>query len=121
MSEREKENDMDNADESTVPTGARRALLDLRPDELDAWLKNHGEPPMRARQVQRWVLKGRAESFEQMTDLPRGLRQNLANEFVVLGSCVIRHLEAKDGTHKLLLRLHDDELIECVLLQEADD
>jgi 23S rRNA (adenine2503-C2)-methyltransferase len=31
---------------------------------------------------------------------------------------VARHLEAADGTHKLLLRLTDDRLIECVLIQE---
>ena len=52
--------------------------------------------------------------------LPRALRDNLASQFVVFNSHIARHLEAKDGTHKLLLRLHDKELIECVLLQEAD-
>src|SRR5438067_2971937 len=74
---------------------------------------------MRARQLQRWIFSGRAESFEGMTDLPRALRELLAGDFVVLGTRVARHLEAADGTHKLLLRLQDDELIECVLLQEA--
>src|SRR5690349_14651764 len=121
MGEREKENAMDDVGEGLGTPSARRAVLNLGPDELRAWLKNHGQPPMRARQVQRWMLKGRAECFEQMTDLPRALRERLASEFVVLGSRIARHLEATDGTHKLLLRLHDDELIECVLLQEADD
>jgi 23S rRNA (adenine2503-C2)-methyltransferase len=75
---------------------------------------------MRARQVSRWVVAARAESFEEMTDLPRALRQSLAEEFVVLGSHIVRHLEASDRTHKLLLQMQDGELIECVLLQEAD-
>src|SRR5579885_441456 len=95
-----------------------RALLDLSPDELLAWLQSHGQPPMRARQLRRWVLAGRAESFGQMTDLPRALREELAREFVPLGTRIARHLRAADGTHKLLLRLHDGQLIECVLLQE---
>src|SRR5262249_19744490 len=37
-----------------------------------------------------------------------------------LGTQITRHLEAKDGTDKLLLRLQDGQLIECVLLQEQD-
>jgi 23S rRNA (adenine2503-C2)-methyltransferase len=74
---------------------------------------------MRARQIRRWIFAGRAESFEQMTDLPHRLRQELAAEFVVLGTHPARHLQARDGTHKLLLRLGDGQLIECVLLQEA--
>jgi 23S rRNA (adenine2503-C2)-methyltransferase len=96
-----------------------RALLDLPRDELLAWLRARGQPPMRARQVRRWLVAGRAETFEEMTDLPAALRQALAAEFVPLGTAVARHLAARDGTHKLLLRLHDGQLIECVLLQEA--
>jgi 23S rRNA (adenine2503-C2)-methyltransferase len=75
---------------------------------------------MRARQVRRWILQGGADSFEQMTDLPRDLRQGLAAHFIPLQTEVARHLTAADDTHKLLLRLHDGRLIECVLIQEAD-
>jgi 23S rRNA (adenine2503-C2)-methyltransferase len=99
---------------------ARRALLDVAPQELLAWLQAHGQPPLRARQLRRWLLVGRAASFEAMTDLPRTLREELAGEFVPLGSTVDRHLKSCDGTHKLLLRLRDGQVIECVLLQEAD-
>src|SRR6516162_3816200 len=95
-----------------------RAFLDLPRDDLLAWLSARGQPPMRARQVRRWLVAGRAESFAQMTDLPNALRQALAEEFVPLGTTIARHLEARDGTHKLLLRLNDGQLIECVLLQE---
>src|SRR5262245_34742389 len=54
-----------------------------------------------------------------MTDLPKALRQALADDFAPLGSRVAKHLEASDGTHKLLLRLRDERLIECVLIQEG--
>ena len=96
------------------------SLLDLAKDVLRDWLQAHDQPAMRARQIRRWIITGGAESFEQMTDLPLGLRQALSVEFVPLGTNVARHLQASDGTHKLLLRLHDNQLIECVLLQEAD-
>jgi len=73
---------------------------------------------MRARQIRRWVMGGRAESFDQMSDLPKGLRIELAEHFALFESRVEKHLVARDDTHKLLLRLHDDTLIECVLIQE---
>jgi 23S rRNA (adenine2503-C2)-methyltransferase len=75
---------------------------------------------MRARQIRSWLIARRATSFEQMTDLPLTLRQALVNEFQPLATSIDRHLKSIDGTHKLLLRLHDGQVIECVLLQEAD-
>src|SRR5262249_24323250 len=54
------------------------------------------------------------------TDLPLSLRRDLAEAFVPLGTEIARHLESADGTHKLLLRLHDGQLVECVLIQEND-
>jgi 23S rRNA (adenine2503-C2)-methyltransferase len=95
-----------------------RAILDLSHDELLSWLKAQGQVSLRARQIRRGLIAGRAESFEQLTDLPLDLRQALARDYAPLGSRIAQHLEASDGTHKLLLRLHDEQLIECVLLQE---
>src|SRR4051794_6946260 len=95
-------------------------LLDLTSEALVTWLAERGEKPMRARQLRRWIIAAGAESFEQMTDLPRSLRQALAEAFVPLRSRVVRHLTADDGTHKLLVALGDGKLIECVLIQEAD-
>jgi 23S rRNA (adenine2503-C2)-methyltransferase len=94
------------------------AFLDLTTDELLAWLQAQAQPPMRARQIRRWLVGGRAESFEQMTDLPSDLRQRLAAECSLFGTSIARHDVAADGTHKLLLKLHDGQLIECVLIQE---
>lgn len=97
-----------------------RALLDVPTPDLLAWLHDHGQPPLRARQLRRWIVVGRAESFEQMTDLPKTLREELPTEFTPLGTRIDRQLTASDGTQKLLLRMHDDHLVECVLLKEAD-
>ena len=102
----------------TVGAAPLPGLLGLSHDELLAWLRERGQPPLRARQLRRWVVAGRAESFDQMTDLPLALRRDLAAGFVPLETQVARHLVSADGTHKLLLRLHDGQLIECVLIQE---
>src|SRR5438552_4928329 len=98
---------------------ALRPVLELSAEDWRTWLQEHGQPPMRARQVRRWLLAGGAESFEAMSDLPKALRQELAASFVPLSVEVARHLTAADDTHKLLLRLQDGRLIECVLIQDA--
>jgi 23S rRNA (adenine2503-C2)-methyltransferase len=100
-------------------TGGRLpGLLEVNDSSLLAWLEARGEKPLRARQLRRWVLAGGAESFEQMTDLPRALRAQLAEAFVPLCSRVVRHLRSADDTHKLLLEVRDGKRIECVLIQE---
>jgi 23S rRNA (adenine2503-C2)-methyltransferase len=96
----------------------RRGLLEVPSEELAAWLVAHQEPPLRARQLRRWLVVGRAESFERMTDLPRNLRRALAADFEPLSTQIAHHTKSSDGTHKLLLRLADGQSIECVLIQE---
>jgi 23S rRNA (adenine2503-C2)-methyltransferase len=103
-----------------VSAEAPRGLLDVANQDLVAWLQERGEKSLRARQLRRWVLLAGAETFDAMTDLPKRLRIELAQTFVPLRTEVVRHLEASDGTHKLLLRLCDQQLVECVLIQEEN-
>jgi 23S rRNA (adenine2503-C2)-methyltransferase len=93
-------------------------LLDVSEDALRAWLAERGEKPMRARQLRRWLLVRGAVSFDAMTDLPKTLRQRLAEAFVPLSSRIAKHHRASDDTHKLLIQLRDHKLIECVLIQD---
>lgn len=100
-------------------TQTRRGLLELSREELRAWLQQRQQPKMRIGQLRRWIVAGRAESFEQMTNLPHALRQDLAAEFVPLGTETVHAAVADDGTHKLLLRMGDGQLVECVLIQDG--
>src|SRR5262245_60297918 len=106
----------------TLPLSAApsRPWLDTPPAELRAWLTERGQPAMRLRQVNRWLFAGRADSFARMTDLPQSLRDELGSSFTCFSTTVVRRLTAGDGTEKLLLRLCDGRLVECVLLKEAD-
>ncbi len=107
---------------TTAPETAARlpALLELSFDEIKGWLAERGQPPMRAKQIRRWILQGRASNFDAMSDLPKGLREELSASFTIFSTRVDKHLVAGDRTHKLLLRLTDDKLIECVLIQDDD-
>ena len=56
----------------------RPALLDLTPDQWKALLAERRQPPMRAKQLRRWMLQARATGFDEMSDLPKALREELA-------------------------------------------
>lgn len=101
---------------SNQATQLKNPVLDT--EELPTWLEAQGESSLRFKQLRRWVLTRRATSFAEMTDLPLALRQRLADAFVVFGTKIEHHAKAADGTHKLVLRLQDAQLIECVLIQE---
>jgi 23S rRNA (adenine2503-C2)-methyltransferase len=101
-----------------VTPPATTGILDVPPEALRAWLTERGQPPMRVNQVRRQILANRAESFEQMSDLPKDLRAELARSFAVFSTQVERHQVASDDTHKLVLRLHDGGMVECVLIQD---
>jgi 23S rRNA (adenine2503-C2)-methyltransferase len=94
-------------------------LLDTTDDELKQWLEERGLPKYRAAQIRRWAYTGRAGSFDDMTDLPRELREKLAAEFTLFTGKIVAHKQADDGTEKLLLEWPDAHRIECVLIREG--
>ena len=94
-------------------------ILDVPNDTLRAWLAERRQPPMRISQIRKQILANRATSFEEMSDLPKDLRPQLAAAFSIFSTRVERHMFAmSDDTHKLVLRLADDKMIECVLIQD---
>lgn len=101
-----------------VTPPATTGILDVSSEALRAWLAERGQPPMRVNQIRRQILANRAESFEQMSDLPKDLRTELARSFAMFSTQVERPMVASDDTHKLVLRLHDGGMIECVLIQD---
>jgi 23S rRNA (adenine2503-C2)-methyltransferase len=96
-----------------------RSIIECLLDNFPTWLTAQDEPSFRAAQVWRWVFERRAGAFEDMTDLPRALRQLLASQFTIWSTSIVRHDRSADGTEKLLLQLVDGGRIECVLLREG--
>jgi len=107
------------ADMPAAPN-ALRPILDLSTQELAEWLKTQGHPAFRTQQVRRWLIQRRINSFEQMSDLPVTLRRQLSEQFRFCSFETVGHQIAGDRTEKLLLRLHDSELVECVLMRDPD-
>ncbi|MCO8125573.1 23S rRNA (adenine(2503)-C(2))-methyltransferase RlmN [Stieleria sp. TO1_6] len=95
----------------------RRHLLNLSLAELQQWLVDHGEPKFRGKQIFGWVYEKRVSQFDQMSDLPKKLREKLDQEFIVFGAREAAVQTSRDGTDKLLVRLADGGEVECVLLR----
>ena len=87
---------------------------------LLAWCAEHGQPGWRAEAISRWLLQRRVTSFADMTDLPKGIRSALEDDFTIWSTKIAKHDTSMDGTEKLLLELSDSQRIECVLLREQD-
>jgi 23S rRNA (adenine2503-C2)-methyltransferase len=92
-------------------------LLSLTLPELQQWLVERGEAPFRAKQIYHWLYQHLATGFQEMTNLPQALREQLAQE-ASIGPMVVRsELHSKDDrTRKVLLELGDGKLIESVLM-----
>ena len=93
-------------------------LLDAFDSTLAAWLEERRLPAYRANQIRQWLFQRRAADWETMTDLPMELRGELAAALPIWSTRVVRHVQADDGTEKLLLALTDGGQIECVLLRD---
>lgn len=97
-----------------------RGILQLNSDDLETWCLENGQQTYRASQIQRWLIQNRVETFDEMNDLPKGLRETLNEQFQVFESNVVQHQIATDRTEKLLLELTDGSTVECVLMREPD-
>src|ERR687895_664366 len=86
---------------------------------LERALAERSEPEYRARQVWEWVARG-AESYDEMTTLPKSLRSALAEEVPLSTLEVVTEREARDGTVKTLFRTHDGHPVEAVLMRYRD-
>ncbi len=92
-------------------------IKSLLPGELQAELTAMGEPKFRAKQVFRWLARG-VRSFEEMTDLPKSLREKLGEAFFLTPPTVERkQVSAIDGTVKYLWRLGDGNRVESVVMR----
>jgi len=85
-------------------------------NELQKELHKLSEPSYRAGQIADWLYEKRVNSFDEMTDLSRDLRAQLANQFAFSKINVVRVLGSHDTTRKFLFRLSDGNLIESVLI-----
>ena len=92
-------------------------LKNLTQPELAVKLKELGQPAFRAKQVYKWLHSG-VRTYDEMTNLPKVLRETLAENHPINAPKVVRKQESqKDGTIKYLWQLSDGNCVETVLMR----
>lgn len=93
------------------------SIYSLRLDEMKEWLTANGEKAFRAAQIYEWLYEKRVPTFEEMSNVPKALREKLEAEFALTTLSTIIKQESKDGTIKFLFQLQDGYSIETVLMR----
>jgi 23S rRNA (adenine2503-C2)-methyltransferase len=92
--------------------------LERLPEEWAERMVELGQPRYRGLAVFRWIHQRGVLDAEKMSDLPKGLREQLAAEGLVEPLSVAHEHLSEDTTRKLLLRLGDEKEIESVLIPQ---
>lgn len=95
----------------------KRELYGMRLDEMERFVAELGQPKFRAGQIYKWLYKKRAATIDEMTDLPAAFREVLKTKAAVGTMKEAARQTSKDGTVKLLLKLHDGSTVETVLMR----
>ena len=86
--------------------------------ELERELTALGEKPFRAKQLYQWLHQKLARSYEDMTNLPKGLREKLAEQYACATLRRVQVRESRiDGTKKFLFALEDGHVVESVWMR----
>jgi 23S rRNA (adenine2503-C2)-methyltransferase len=95
----------------------KKSIYSLELAHLKNWLTENDEKPFRAEQIFDWLYKKRITSFEDMSNVSKGLRDKLANHFQITTLNTVIQQTSNDGTIKFLFELHDGYSIETVLMR----
>ncbi|MBQ9534994.1 MAG: 23S rRNA (adenine(2503)-C(2))-methyltransferase RlmN [Clostridia bacterium] len=94
----------------------KKCIKSLLPAELEAEMLSLGQPRYRAGQIFKWLHLG-VRSFGEMSDLPRSLREQLSESYLITAPEILRKQVSSDGTVKYLYGLADGNSIESVLMK----
>ncbi|MBO5409747.1 MAG: 23S rRNA (adenine(2503)-C(2))-methyltransferase RlmN [Clostridia bacterium] len=95
-----------------------RDILSMTFGELSKSFEEKGIQRFRAKQVYEWLHRHLAQSYDEMTNLPKALREQLAAEFPLINCKIVRkQVSEKDGTIKYLFAMHDGDFIESVVMK----
>ncbi len=99
-------------------TMEKKDIKSLTLEELTAEMALIGEKSFRAAQIYQWMHEKLADSFEEMSNLPKTLREKLAQNYsYTCHQTVEMKVSQIDGTRKYLFGLSDGNVIESVLMR----
>lgn len=92
------------------------SLMDYTQKELTALVK----PSFRAKQIYGWMYHQYAQDFEEMKNIPKAMKEELLEKYLVNPMKIVRKEESSDGTIKYLFELQDGKTVEAVWLKMKD-
>ena len=102
-------------------TDTKIDIRQLSLEELQVYFQESGLQKFRAKQVYEWLWKKHAHDFASMTNLSKQLRSDLEERFEILPITLDTAQHSSDGTIKFRFRLHDEAMIESVLIPVEKD
>ena len=90
------------------------SIKTLSLDELSEVMASMGQPAFRGKQLYEWLHSHHVSTYDEMTNLPKGLRQQLSERFPLASWEVADRQVSKDGTRKYVLSLPDGTQVETV-------
>ena len=93
-----------------------QSIYDLNMKMATDMLAEKGQKSYRAKQLFQWLYRKRVGSFQEMTDMPASLLEDLAQEYSIEPVKEITRQVARDGTTKYLFQLADGSSVETVLM-----
>ncbi|MDY6324249.1 MAG: 23S rRNA (adenine(2503)-C(2))-methyltransferase RlmN [Catonella sp.] len=93
-------------------------IASMNMEELTELVTSRGLPKFRAKQLFSWIHKELSDSFDEMTNLPKKMREDLAAEFPLRTLKRVDSRKSSDGsTEKFVFELSDGHVIESVLMK----
>lgn len=92
----------------------KRDLHSMSHDEIVELVAELGQPKFRVKQIEEWVWEKNVSSFDDMTNLPKTLREKLGEVASLGGVEEVAVQTSIDGSKKYLLRFPDSTAVECV-------
>lgn len=99
-----------------METIKKKDIRALTKEQIRAFFVAQGDKAFRGNQVYEWLWQKGAHSFEAMTNLSKETRQQLDANFVINHIKVDQMQRSSDGTIKNAVKLHDDLIVESVLI-----
>ena len=94
----------------------KKDIRNISVEELQKFCKDNNLPKFRAKQVEEWLWKKGATSFAEMTSLSKEMRDLFTVHFVINSVKIHKAERSIDGTIKYSMKLHDNQLVEGVLI-----
>lgn len=98
-----------------------QSILNLTQNELENWLISIQQQKYRAKQVLTEIYRNGKFDFEEMTSLPKDLREKLKSNFSILSIKSHKNYISEDNSSKILIEFENNTAIECVLIPNLKD